>query len=363
MQTTLGADFISAINSWSLELGFSEIGIAHTDLSAWESRLERWLRQDYHGDMDYMYKHGLKRSRPAALIPGTCSIICARMPYLCEDAATLKSILNQRQLAYISRYALGRDYHKVVRQQLQKLVDKIAASVGPFRYRVFADSAPVMEKPLGVLAGLGWMGKHTNLIHEKQGSYFFLGEVYTDLALPAATPRQDHCGDCERCITACPTGAIVAPYQLDARRCISYLTIEFKGIIPVELRPLIGNRIYGCDDCQIYCPWNRFQTTPSRDDFMVRHQLNHIKLIELFNWGEAKFTHNIRGMALKRIDYRQWMRNIAVALGNADFDAQIVQILTEKKPMMHDLVKVHIDWALAEQERKRVLISTKLSNI
>jgi epoxyqueuosine reductase len=303
------------IKRWGAELGFQSIGIADIDLGAAETRLLAWLDAGYHGEMRYMARHGTRRSRPAELVPGTVRAISARLDYW-PAAADIAHTLADPTLGFVSRYALGRDYHKVLRARLQRLASRIEAAVGPFAYRVFTDSAPVLEKPLAQKAGLGWIGKHTNLIDRHGGSWFFIGEIYTDLPLPVDAPAADHCGTCQACLDVCPTRAIVAPYQLDARRCISYLTIELHGSIPEELRPLIGNRIYGCDDCQMVCPWNRFARITSEPDFAPRHGLDAPQLVDLFAWSEADFARRTEGSAIRRIGYERWLRNLAVALGN-----------------------------------------------
>jgi epoxyqueuosine reductase len=299
-----------------------------------------------------MVRHGSMRSRPQQLRSGTVRVISARMDYDPPDARDAWEVLGEPMLGYVSRYALGRDYHKVLRARLQKLADRIAAHIGPFGYRAFVDSAPVMEKALARNAGLGWIGKHTNLINSSAGSWFFLGELYTDLPLPVDAPASAHCGTCVRCIEICPTRAILGPNQLDARRCISYLTIELRGSIPVELRPLIGNRIYGCDDCQLVCPWNKFAVKSSESDFVVRNGLDAATLIELFDWSEGEFERRTEGSAIRRIGYSCWLRNIAVALGNAPHQKAICAALSARHETSDELVREHIDWALQEQARK-----------
>jgi epoxyqueuosine reductase len=337
------------IRRWSHELGFQQLGITDTLLHSYEARLLEWLDNGFHGEMAYMAKHGSKRSRPAELVEGTLRVISVRMDYLPPEAESSEAVLEKPETAFISRYALGRDYHKVLRKRLQQLANKIAAEISDFGYRVFVDSAPVLEKPLAEKAGLGWIGKHTNLINQQAGSWFFLGEIYTDLPLPVDTPSsQSHCGTCQACIDVCPTAAIVAPYQLDARRCISYLTIELRGAIPVEFRALIGNRIYGCDDCQLVCPWNRFAEPSMESDFTARHPLDAPDLVELFLWDEPQFLNNTEGSAIRRIGYTRWLRNIAVALGNAPRSEAIVRVL-ESKRGIDAMVDEHIDWALAQQ--------------
>ncbi|MGH8670517.1 MAG: tRNA epoxyqueuosine(34) reductase QueG, partial [Burkholderiales bacterium] len=313
------------IKVWGGDLGFHQVGISNTDLSTAETRLLEWLAKGFHGGMDYMAKHGVKRSRPPELAPGTLSVISLRMNYLPATARACQEVLRQPDKAYISRYALGRDYHRVMRSRLRKLADKVQARIGRFNYRAFTDSAPVMEVELARKAGLGWRGKHTLLLSRDAGSWFFLGEIYTDLPLPADVPQHDHCGRCEACIDVCPTRAIVAPYQLDARRCISYLTIEHSGSIPVELRPLIGNRVYGCDDCQLVCPWNRFARLATDEDFaQVRNGLDASSLLELFSWSEDEFLRKLQGSAIRRIGYARWLRNLAVGLGNAPRSPQVI---------------------------------------
>ncbi|HEY8555518.1 MAG TPA: tRNA epoxyqueuosine(34) reductase QueG [Burkholderiales bacterium] len=334
------------IKQWGMELGFQRIGIADTNLSEAEGRLRDWLAQGYHGEMGYMARYGTRRSRPAELVPGTLRVICARLDYL-PAGADPQAVLDDPTAAYISRYALGRDYHKVVRKRLQQLADRIAHAVGPFGYRVFSDSAPVLEKPLAEKAGLGWIGKHTNLIARDAGSWFFLGEIYTDLPLPVDAPATGHCGSCRACIDVCPTRAIVGPYRLDARRCISYLTIELRGSIPIELRPLLGNRIYGCDDCQLVCPWNRFARLTAEPDFAPRHNLDAAKLVELFGWSGEEFLQRTEGSAIRRIGYEQWLRNIAVALGNAPSDPAVLAALESRRNHPSALVREHVAWALA----------------
>ncbi len=342
------------IKQWGRELGFQQLGVSDCELGDAEAHLLQWLADGRHGEMDYMARHGTRRSRPAELVPGAVRVISARMNYYPADAAEPAAALSDPALAYISRYATGRDYHKVMRRRLQRLADRIAAMVGEFRYRVFTDSAPVMEVALARKAGLGWRGKHTLLLSRDAGSYFFLGEIYTDLPLPVDEPQPDHCGTCERCITSCPTRAIVAPYQLDARRCISYLTIEHPGSIPVALRPLIGNRVYGCDDCQLVCPWNRYARPASDTDFAVRNGLDCATLLDLFGWSEPAFHDRLSGTAIHRIGYERWLRNIAVGLGNAldalngrPPSAAVVSALNERRNNVSPLVREHIDWALA----------------
>ena len=336
------------IRDWALELGFDHIGISDTNLAEDETYLLNWLQSGMQGDMDYMHKHGTKRSRPDELLPGTVRIISVRMNYLPPDAQDPMQVLEDANLAYISRYALGRDYHKVMRKRLQKLADHIQQQVGSFGYRAFVDSAPVLEKALAHKAGLGWVGKHTNLLSEDAGSWFFLGELFTDLPLPVDQPSISHCGTCEACIEICPTRAIVAPYILDARKCISYLTIEHKTSIPIEYRKPMGNRIYGCDDCQLVCPWNKFAKKSPLADFAKRHDLDAISLVELFLWTEQDFLFYTEGSAIRRIGYQQWLRNVAVALGNAPSSTIVTNALVSRQDDCSDLVREHVQWALEQ---------------
>jgi epoxyqueuosine reductase len=341
---------LAEIRTWSEELGFARLGVANLALGTDEAQFRDWLSAGFHGEMAYMSRHGTKRTRPAELVPGTVSCISVRMNYWSADAEPADSVLANPRQAYVSRYALGRDYHKLLRNRLQTLCDRIAAAVGPFGHRVFTDSAPVLEKALARNAGLGWIGKHTNLIDRDAGSYFFLGEIYLDIDLPTDTPSSAHCGTCSACMPACPTGAIVAPYRLDARRCISYLTIELAGPIPVEFRRAIGNRIYGCDDCQLVCPWNKFARPTREADFAPRHGLDHADLVDLFAWSAADFDAKTRGSAIRRIGYERWLRNIAVALGNAPSSTAIVGALRSRAEHPSELVREHVHWALAEHE-------------
>jgi epoxyqueuosine reductase len=338
------------IKAWGRELGFQQIGIADTDLGEAETRLLNWLRLGRHGEMHYMESHGTRRSRPRELQPGTLRVISARLDYLPGQAADSEAVMRDPRRGFVSRYALGRDYHKVLRSRLQKLAGRIESQVGPFQYRAFSDSAPVLEKALAEKAGLGWIGKHTNLIDRQTGSWFFLGELYTNLPLPVDTPAENHCGTCHACLDVCPTRAIVAPYELDARRCISYLTIELRGPIPVELRPLIGNRIYGCDDCQLVCPWNRFARPGAEPDFAPRHGLDAPELIRLFSWTEEEFLQYTEGSAIRRVGYECWLRNIAVALGNIATSESIVAALRMRRDHPSELVKEHVRWALKQHD-------------
>lgn len=346
---------LQKIAGWSAELGFQQLGVTDIDLSAHEKHLNDWLAAGFHGEMEFMSKHGRKRSHPEALIAGTCRVISVRMDYMPPDSELSATVLDNPQLGFISRYALGRDYHKVMRKRLQNLCDKIQAHIGDFGYRAFVDSAPVLEKALAEKSGLGWIGKHTNLINQSAGSWFFLGEIYTDLPLPVTRPMsvqaaENHCGTCTACINICPTKAIIAPYRLDARRCISYLTIELHGSIPMELRNSMGNRIYGCDDCQLCCPWNRFSRTTMEDDFFTRHPLDAPDLLQLFNWSEQEFLKYTEGSAIRRIGYIRWLRNIAVALGNAPKTEETIRALEHKKQAFsaNSMLVEHIDWALKQ---------------
>jgi epoxyqueuosine reductase len=337
------------IKRWGRELGFQQVGIADTELSDDEAHLFDWLAKGYHGEMGYMERHGTRRSRPAELVAGTVRVISLRMDYWPPSAQDPYAVLSDRQLGYVSRYSLGRDYHKVIRKRLQQLAHRIEQSVGSFGYRAFVDSAPVLEKALAQNAGLGWIGKHTNLLNTSAGSWFFLGELYTNLPLPVDEPVSEHCGTCQACIDACPTGAIVGPYQLDARRCISYLTIELRGSIPEEFRPAMANRIYGCDDCQLVCPWNRFATPTPETDFLPRHGLDAGKLVELFLWSEAEFMKRTEGSPIRRIGYECWLRNIAVALGNCNSSAEVATALRARLDDPSQLVREHAQWALARR--------------
>jgi epoxyqueuosine reductase len=333
------------------DLGFSKLGVAETNLEADEARLERWLALGRQGSMSYMERHGRKRTRPAELVPGTVRVISARMSYWPGAARDARDALADPETGYVARYALGRDYHKVLRSRLQRLADAITERVGEFGYRVFVDSAPVLERALARDAGLGWIGKHTNLL-DRDGSWFLLGELYTDLTLPADAPVTDHCGTCRACLDVCPTQAIVAPYELDARRCISYLTIELRGSIPESLRPAIGNRIFGCDDCQLFCPWNKFARPTGVGDFAVRHGLDSAALIGLFAWTEREWEERTAGSALRRPGYEGWLRNVAVALGNAPTDERIVAALAARSDDPSPVVREHVRWAL-ERQRSR----------
>jgi epoxyqueuosine reductase len=341
------------IKRWGQELGFAQLGICDTQLEEHEARLLAWLENKFHGSMAYMERHGTRRSRPGELIPGTVRVISVRMNYLSGQATSAAELMERPEKALISRYALGRDYHKVMRKRLQKLCDRIEQETGEFGYRVFVDSAPVLEKALAQKAGLGWIGKHSNLLNRESGSWFFLGEIYTDLPLPTDQPVKNHCGDCVRCIELCPTGAIVGPYQVDARKCISYLTIESRDSIPVELRPLMGNRIFGCDDCQVACPWNRFAKLSEEPDFVPREGLDSDDLLRLFAWSEEEFLQHTEGSAIRRTGYIGWLRNIAVALGNAPCSKKVTSALQAASQHPSDLVREHVNWALGQHLLKR----------
>jgi epoxyqueuosine reductase len=340
---------VADIQQWAQALGFQQIGICDVDLSTHEQHLQHWLEKHFHGNMKYMESHGTKRSHPEQLLPGTIRVISARMDYM-PDTQDMQQVLDDPNKAYISRYALGRDYHKLMRKRLAKLADKISTVVGHHNYRAFVDSAPVLERGLAEKAGLGWIGKNSMLINPQAGSWFFLGEIYTDLPLPISTPQPStHCGTCTACIDDCPTGAIVAPNQVDARRCISYLTIELRDSIPEDLRPLMGNRIYGCDDCQLVCPWNKFSDYTDEDDFQPRNNLQAAQLVELFAWSEEEFLQRTEGSAIRRIGYECWLRNIAVALGNAPRSENVTDALITRQDYPSEMVKEHVEWALKQQ--------------
>jgi epoxyqueuosine reductase len=352
MQTAVQeADVAARVKRWGRELGFDAIAIAGTDLAEEEARLLEWLGRGWHGEMDYMARHGARRARPAELVPGTVSVITARLDYTPSDARDSWDVLDDPASAFVSRYALGRDYHKVLRAKLQALAERMTDELGPFQYRVFTDSAPVMEVSLAAMSGLGWRGKHTLLLARDAGSLFFLGELFVALDLAKDGAVSAHCGTCERCIAVCPTQAIVAPYQLDARRCISYLTIEHHGPIPEALRPLMGNRIYGCDDCQLVCPWNKYAKAATDPDFAVRNGLDDARLIELFAWSEEEFDRRFEGSAIRRIGHERWLRNIAVALGNAPTSPTLVEALASRRDHRSPLVREHVCWALSRHGR------------
>jgi epoxyqueuosine reductase len=344
--TALKADILR----WGTELGFQQVGVSDIDLTEAKSRLDEWLAAGCHGEMHYMHKHGTKRSRPEQLVPGTVRIISARMDYLPKHQEYADSLLDHDSKAYVSCYALGRDYHKLMRQRLQKLASRIKKHIGDYGYRVFVDSAPVLEKPIAEKAGVGWIGKHTNVINQNAGSWFFLGELYTDLPLPVDKQATGHCGTCRACIDVCPTDAIIAPYKLDARRCISYLTIELRESIPIEFRKAMGNRIYGCDDCQLYCPWNKFAEPTAERDFSPRHGLDSAELTDLFSWSEAKWLKRMTGSPIRRIGYESWMRNIAVALGNAATTSAVIKALESRRNSDSELIAEHVEWALLQHE-------------
>ncbi len=341
------------IKRWARDFGFADIGIADIDLREAAEGLQEYLDAGHHGDMRWLAERAHMRTHPDELHPGTVRVISVRMDYAQPDIRQSWDVLNDDALAYISRYALGRDYHKLIRRRLQKFADRIQSEVGAFGYRVFCDSAPIMEKPLAQKAGLGWRGKHTLTLSRTGGSYFFLGEILTDLPLPVDAPVEDYCGSCTRCIDVCPTGAIIAPYKLDARRCITYLTIEHKGSIDEELRPLMGNRIFGCDDCQLVCPWNKFAKVTVEADFAPRHRLDHARLVELFAWDEATYLEMTEGMAIRRAGYESWLRNIAIALGNARHTPEVVAALRSRANDPSPVVREHVQWALAQHSKKR----------
>ncbi len=335
-----------SIKDWGRELGFQQVGIAGLDLSEHEAHLQRWLDAGYQGEMDYMAAHGTKRSRPDELVPGTLRVVSLRMDYLPGDTR-MSQRLAEPQSAYVSRYALGRDYHKLIRKRLQQLAERIQAVIGPFGHRAFVDSAPVLEKAIAEQAGLGWIGKNTLVLNRKAGSWFFLGELFVDLPLPVDAPHaSEHCGRCSACLDICPTGAFVGPYVLDSRRCISYLTIELKGAIPEDLRGLIGNRVFGCDDCQIVCPWNRFARPTEQADFQPRHGLDNAELAELFRWSEEEFLGRTEGSPLRRAGYERWLRNLALGLGNAPTTIPVIEALQARRNYPSDLVREHVSWAL-----------------
>ena len=346
-------ELAAKIKQWGKEFGFADVGITDIDLREHEAQLQRWLDNGYHGEMSYMAAHGMKRARPAELVPGTQRIISVKMNYLPPEASFAKALGN-KETAYISRYALGRDYHKVIRNKLKKLGQQIEQEVGQFGFRPFVDSAPVLERQLAEKAGLGWRGKNSLLINKQAGSWFFLGELFVDLPLPIDEPnKEEGCGKCTACLTLCPTGAIVEPYVVDARKCISYLTIELQGPIPEEYRTLLGNRVYGCDDCQLVCPWNRFGQLTQEDDFAPRKNLKDQELLVLFSWTEDIFLKNTEGSPIRRIGFERWQRNLAVGLGNAPFNQTIVNALEAALYQSSDLVKEHIEWALEQQRQKQ----------
>ncbi|WP_407070806.1 tRNA epoxyqueuosine(34) reductase QueG [Novilysobacter avium] len=340
------------IRELAAEFGFQRCGISGIELGEDEGHLRDWLENGLYGSMEWMARHGEKRSRPAELVPGTLRVVSVGLDYGRRDDTEAWQTLGDGERAYVARYALGRDYHKLMRQRLQRLADRVAELVGPFGHRVFVDSAPVLERALARNAGLGWIGKHTCLIDRDGGSWFFLGEIYLDLPLPVDEPATSHCGTCSRCIDVCPTQAITAPYRLDARRCISYLTIENDGPIPLEFREPIGNRIFGCDDCQLVCPWNKFAKRSDEPDFRARNNLDEASLVDLFAWTEAEFLERTEGSAIRRSGYRRWLRNIAVALGNAPTTAEVLSALESRQDIDDDLVREHVTWAL-QRHRER----------
>lgn len=345
-------DLARKIKLWGKELGFADVGICDIDLTNHEQALTRWLDKGYHGDMDYMARHDMMRARPAELLPGTLRAISVRLDYLPTDAKFAK-ILKKTNHAFVSRYALGRDYHKLMRNRLKQLGNQIKTYCQQLNYRPFVDSAPILERPIAEKAGLGWVGKHSLLLNNKAGSWFFLGELLVDIPLPVDKAKENQCGQCVACIKICPTQAIVEPYVVDARRCISYLTIELREAIPIEFRPLIGNRIYGCDDCQLICPWNRFAKLSSEADFQARNKLDEITLLELLAWTEEEFLNNTQGSPIRRIGFASWQRNLAVALGNAPFHQDIITALSSVKGNVNGMVDEHIDWALKQQQLKQ----------
>lgn len=347
-------DLQAQIESMALDLGFDAVGFSDVDLKEHEIHLKQWLDKGFHGEMNYMHRHGTKRSRPDELVEGTCSVISVRIDYMPENKKDSEEALNNRDIAYISRYALGRDYHKLMRNRLQKLANQMQALIGDFGYRVFTDSAPVLEKALAEKSGLGWIGKHSNVLQEKTGSWFFLGEIFTTLPLKPSQKSENHCGSCTKCIDICPTNAIVGPYQVDARKCISYLTIELKGAIPEQFRTALGNRIYGCDDCQLVCPWNKFAQLTREADFTPRHQLDQQTLLYLFSWDEKTFLTKTEGSAIRRIGYDCWQRNIAVALGNGSANTEVINLLEKQRKVSSDLVKEHIDWAIKQLKSRQL---------
>ncbi|CUS47528.1 MAG: epoxyqueuosine reductase QueG [Idiomarinaceae bacterium HL-53] len=340
------------IKAWGEELGFQQVGIADLDLSKHEAALQDWLDKQYHGDMDYMERHGMLRARPAELHPGSLRAISVRMDYLPKNAK-FGSVLRQKDLAYVSRYALGRDYHKVMRKRLKQLGDKIKAYCEHTDFRPFVDSAPILERPLAEKAGLGWTGKHSLLLDSKDGSWFFLGELLINLPLPIDKPQAEQCGSCTACMTICPTQAIVEPYVVDARKCISYLTIEHPGVIDEKYRKAMGNRIYGCDDCQLICPWNRYATPTPEADFLPRHALHAPKLLDLWAWNEETFMKQTEGSPIRRIGFEKWQRNLAIALGNAPHELAIIDALEEKLEHVTAMVREHVSWAIEQQKEKQ----------
>lgn len=347
------ASLAQSIKDWGRELGFQQVGISGLELGEHEAHLQRWLDAGYQGEMDYMAAHGRKRSHPDELVPGTLRVVSLRMDYLPGDTQMARR-LQEPEKAYVSRYALGRDYHKLIRKRLQQLAERIQQAIGPFGYRAFVDSAPVLEKAIAEQAGLGWIGKNTLVLNRKAGSYFFLGELFVDIPLPEDAPHaSEHCGRCSACLDICPTAAFVGPYVLDARRCISYLTIELKGPIPEELRAPIGNRVFGCDDCQMVCPWNRFAKATEQSDFQPRHSLDNAELAELFRWSEEEFLSRTEGSPLRRAGYERWLRNLAVGLGNAPSSIPVLEALQARREHPSELVREHVQWALAQHAQRQ----------
>jgi len=367
MSTLNYPNLVAKIKLWAQELGFDQVSITDIDLSQHEAQLQRWLDAGYHGEMEYMAAHGMKRARPEELVPGTQRVISVRMNYLPPDASFAKDLKN-KETAYISRYALGRDYHKLMRNRLKQLGKKLEEELEQYQltlgFRPFVDSAPVLERQLAEKAGLGWTGKHTLILNQEAGSWFFLGELFVDLPLPVNEEIvEDKCGNCVACITSCPTGAIVEPYVVDARRCISYLTIEKQGVIPEEFRSLLGNRIYGCDDCQLVCPWNRYGQLTKEDDFHIRKQLKSQDLLKLFAWDEATFLKSTEGSAIRRIGIERWRRNIAVALGNAPYSEEVITSLEAAKHDASEMLLEHIEWALSQQQQKITVKDNKTQRL
>ncbi|HBX61258.1 MAG TPA: tRNA epoxyqueuosine(34) reductase QueG [Methylophaga sp.] len=344
----LSRTLLKDMQIWARSLGFQQLGVSDIDLSAAEDQLQQWLARGFHGEMEFMQRHGSLRTHPEELMPGTIRVITARMDYWPETASDAWQVMGESELGFISRYALGRDYHKLIRKRLLRLSKRIEEAVGVMGYRVFTDSAPVMETALAQKSGLGWIGKHTNVLNRQNGSYFFLGEIYSDLPLPLTEPVSDHCGSCTACIDICPTQAIVAPYELDARRCISYLTIELRGSIPVEFRPMMGNRIYGCDDCQLVCPWNKFAQMTTESAYLPREGLDAPQLVDLFAWTESEFLQRLEGSPIRRIGYECWLRNIAIALGNAKTSQTVLAALKDRIEYPSELVREHVQWALEQ---------------
>lgn len=341
------------ITEWAKALGFADVSVAKTELNPHAQRLNRWLAANHHGDMHFMAAHGSKRYRPEQLVPGTVCVLTLRMDYLPDSVEPIR-LLNEPKKAYISRYALGRDYHKLLRKRLSQLAQRIEQDIGGGQYRAFTDSAPVLERALAENSGLGWFGKNTMIIHQKAGSWFFLGEIYTNIPLPPDPPAPSrHCGTCTACLDLCPTKAFTGPYSLDARRCISYLTIEHKGSIDPELRPLMGNRIYGCDDCQLVCPWNKFAKPTGEDDFQPRHNLDDSDLVDLFLWQEQEFLSKTEGSPIRRIGYHRWLRNIAIALGNAPSSDAVIHALVSRLTFPSELVREHVRWGLEQHRRSQ----------